>query len=89
MLVTGPMRERLDEVIHFHTLLKQNHMEVAAVVVNRVHPPVHAGAVGGTRPRLPEPLRRKVEETLEEHELLAAQDARGLAQLAAACPDAR
>ncbi len=84
VLVTGPMPERLDETVHFHTLLQQSHMKVAAVVVNRVHPPVSdqawAQAAG-----LPEPLKRKVELTLTENEHLAEQDQRGIARLAAAC----
>ena len=82
VLVTGPAMERIDEAVHFHTLLKQGHMGVAAVVVNRVHaassPEAWKAAAG-----LPTKLRSKVERTLEENDILAAQDARGIASLAA------
>ncbi|MHB8879659.1 MAG: ArsA family ATPase [Myxococcaceae bacterium] len=83
-LVTGPMLERLDEAVAFHTLLLQNHMAVAAVVVNRVHVATpqetwHEAA------RLSQPLRGKLERTLEENDLLAAQDARGIAKLRELC----
>src|SRR5688500_9348820 len=37
VLVTSPSLERMDEVIHFHTLLSQEHIDIAAIVVNRVH----------------------------------------------------
>ncbi len=84
VLVAGPMLERLDEAVSFHTLLRQNHMAVAAVVVNRVHLPTpqrvwHEAALQ------PGPLRAKLEKTLEENDVLAAQDARGFARLREQC----
>jgi anion-transporting ArsA/GET3 family ATPase len=85
VLVTGPMPDRLDEAVYFHTLLKQNHLEVAALVVNRVHEPVDDG-LWAQAARLPDVLRRKVELTLEENEHLAAQDARGVDRLRELCP---
>jgi anion-transporting ArsA/GET3 family ATPase len=85
VLVTGPMPDRLDEAIFFHTLLKQNHLEVAAVVVNRVHPIVDDG-LWSQAARLPDGLRQKVELTLQENEHLAAQDERGIARLKEQCP---
>jgi anion-transporting ArsA/GET3 family ATPase len=84
VLVTGPMLERLDETLHFHTLLKQSHMRVAAVVVNRVHHEVPDEAWTQAA-SLPEPLKRKVEQTLSEAEHQAEQDRKGIARIVAAC----
>ncbi|MBI3183639.1 MAG: ArsA family ATPase [Myxococcales bacterium] len=84
VLVTGPTVERLDEAVHFHTLLRQNEMAVAAVVVNRVHEPV-PDLWWREAAKLSPPLRGKVEKTLEELDVLASQDAIGLAKLAEAC----
>ncbi len=84
VLVTAPMPERLDEAVYFHTLLLQNKMRVAAVVVNRVHVPVPDGLWAEVA-RLPAPLRQKYEETLKESDHLARQDARGVAKLREAC----
>jgi len=84
VLVTSPGRERLDEVMHFHRLLQQNRMEVVAVVVNRVHPLPGPSLWEEARGLLPT-RRAKVEETLNEMTLLAEQDARGIAELQAAC----
>ena len=85
VLVTSPGRERLDEVTHFQRLLKQSRMDVVALVVNRVHPmpgkQLWEEAQGLTPAR-----RAKAEETLRELELLAGQDAQGIAELQAACP---
>jgi anion-transporting ArsA/GET3 family ATPase len=85
VLVTGPMPDRLDEAVFFHTLLKQNHLEVAALVVNRVHQPVDDG-LWAQAARLPDALRRKVELTLEEAEHLASQDQKGIERLREQCP---
>ena len=85
VLVTGPMPERLDEAIYFHTLLLQNKMNIAAIVVNRVHRAGLCGRCGHRPARLPDDLRRKIEETLEEAEHLATQDARGIERLREAC----
>ncbi len=84
VLVTGPMPERLDEAIFFHTLLLQNKLNVAAIVVNRVHAPV-PDALWPQVARLPQELLRKFEKTLKENEHVATQDARGIARLREAC----
>jgi anion-transporting ArsA/GET3 family ATPase len=86
VLVTGPHVERLDEVTHFRTLLKQNQMEVLALVVNRVHPQP-SPSLWDDAARLAKGRRTKVEETLKELKVLADQDAAAIAQLSAACPD--
>ncbi|XXF76663.1 ArsA-related P-loop ATPase [Myxococcaceae bacterium GXIMD 01537] len=85
VLVTTPSPERLDEVVRFHALLKQNRMEVVALVVNRVHPETPQ-AVWDDAATLTPTRRAKVEETLRELQVLAEQDAAGIAQLQAACP---
>ncbi|PZR08248.1 MAG: ATPase [Archangium gephyra] len=84
VLVTGPMPERLDETVHFHTLLKQNKMKVAAIVVNRVHAPVPA-SLWEEVARLPPDRQKKFEATLKENEQQARQDARGVERLREAC----
>lgn len=84
VLVTGAMAERLDEAVFFHTTLMQNHLRIAAVVVNRVHPVV-PDILWTQAARLPDALRKRVETTLTENEHLAAQDARGVARLAELC----
>jgi anion-transporting ArsA/GET3 family ATPase len=86
VLVTSPNPERLDEAIHFHKLLKQNKMEVVALVVNRVHP-IPPQMVWDDAATLTPTRRAKVEETLRELQVLAEQDTAGIAQLRAACPD--
>ncbi|WP_434382770.1 ArsA family ATPase [Melittangium boletus] len=86
VLVTSPGRERLDEVMHFHRLLQQSRMEVVAVVVNRVHP-LPDPALRQEARGLISTRRAKVETTLDEMTLLAEQDARGIAELQAACGD--
>jgi anion-transporting ArsA/GET3 family ATPase len=84
VLVTAPHSERLSETIRFHALLKDNRMEVAAIVVNRVH--VAAGAPERQAAEaLPRPLRDKVLVTLDEVARLTAEDARALAELEAKC----
>lgn len=84
VLVTAPMPERLDEAVFFHTTLLQNHLRIAAVAVNRVHPPV-PDALWSQAQRLPEELRKKVEATLNENDRLASQDAKGVARLTELC----
>lgn len=86
VLVTGPHPERLDEVTHFRSLLKQNQMEVLALVVNRVHPRPPP-SLWDDAAHLANSRRAKVVETLEELKVLADQDAAAVRQLAAACPD--
>lgn len=84
VLVTGPMPERLDEAIYFHTLLQQNKMKIAALVVNRVHAPVPP-SLWDEVARLPPDLQRKYQDTLKENDHLARQDARGIERLREAC----
>ncbi len=84
VLVTVPGAERLDEVVHFHTLLRQSEMRVAAIVVNRVHVAPTQRQRAQTA-KLPGPLREKLTATLDEVERLATQDAKGIEALRAAC----
>lgn len=84
VLVTAPQLERLDEAVHFHTLLRQSHMAIAAIVVNRVHVASPPGAWNAAL-HLPGDLRQKIERTLKESDVLAAQDARGVAYLRDRC----
>lgn len=86
VVVTSPLSERLDEVLSFHQLLKEQGMRVVAVVANRVHvapPPTVWEEVGA----LPPAQRGPLEETLKENEQLARQDARGLDRLRRAVGD--
>lgn len=84
VLVTGAAPERLDEAVYFHTLLCQHEMHVAALVVNRVHPPVASFDFEAAK-QLPAPLKDKVLATLEENALLAAQDLQGIERLREQC----
>ncbi len=84
VLVTGPMPERVDEAVYFHTLLQQNKMRVAAVVVNRIHAPVPA-ALWDEVARMGGPLQARLEQTLKENDLLATHDARGIERLRELC----
>ncbi|MCP3101083.1 ArsA family ATPase [Myxococcus sp. K15C18031901] len=85
VLVTSPHPERMDEAIHFNTLLKQHRMEVVALVVNRVHP-MPTEAMWKDVATVAPGRRDKVEQTLRELKVLAEQDRQGIAQLQAACP---
>ncbi|MFL5318491.1 MAG: ArsA family ATPase [Myxococcaceae bacterium] len=80
VLVTAPMPERIDEAVHFHTVLQQNQMHVGAIVVNRVHPRPTATDRAAAE-KLSEPLRGKVLTTLKEQDVLASQDEAGIARL--------
>jgi anion-transporting ArsA/GET3 family ATPase len=84
VLVTSPNPERLDEVVHFHTLLQQNKMSVAAIVVNRVHPAPTDEQMADAL-RVPDSLRSRVEETLEEMRALALHDAASIADIQREC----
>lgn len=86
VLVTGPMPERLDEALYFYELLHEHRMQVAAVVVNRVHPPP-AESLWADAAKQPESLRGRLEQTLKEHEHLARQDALGIERLRARVGD--
>jgi len=84
VLVVSPNLEGLDEVTHFHTLLQQNHMAVAAVVVNRVQLPPRPtdwSAAAALEPM----LRDKVEATLRERHATAAQDEEAIAEIRSHC----
>lgn len=87
VLVTAPMPERIDEAVHFHTVLKDNQMQVGAVVVNRVHVRPTAEERAAAE-KLQPPLRSKVLQTLEEQACLAAQDEAGIARLREQIPNA-
>jgi anion-transporting ArsA/GET3 family ATPase len=84
VLVTTPMKERLGETVHFHQVLRQNGMHVAAIVANRVHtaPPPEAKEQIA---RAPADLRERLATTLAEAELLAKDDQEALAALARDC----
>jgi anion-transporting ArsA/GET3 family ATPase len=84
VLVTTPAAERLDEVREFHTLLKQQHMSVAAIVVNRVNARVPK-EVANTIHTLPPALRQKMEVTIAELMTAAEVDERGMSQLQTMC----
>jgi anion-transporting ArsA/GET3 family ATPase len=84
VLVTTPNKERLDEVAHFQSVLRQNQMDLVAVVVNRVHPPPQAADRVAARAQ-PPPLREKLVATLDELHVLAEQDAAGIAELGRLC----
>ncbi len=84
VLVTGPMPERLDEAIYFHSVLRENKMRVAAIVVNRVHSKVDS-SLWAQAALLPAPLKAKFEQTLAENDHLAKQDLKGIGELREAC----
>jgi anion-transporting ArsA/GET3 family ATPase len=84
VLVTTPNPERIDEVVHFHTLLQQNKMSVAAIVVNRVHPSPTDEQFADAQ-RVPQPLRSRIETTLEEMRALSVHDAVSIADIQRAC----
>ncbi|MEN9796797.1 MAG: hypothetical protein RL653_493 [Pseudomonadota bacterium] len=82
LLVTAPSPERLGETLRFHQVLREQGMNVGAVVVNRVHAPPVAGDRARAQ-QCPSPLREQLLTTLAEQEILARLDAEGLAQLRA------
>jgi len=77
VLVTGPAAERREEAVRFHRTLLEQHLNVAAVVVNQVHAGV-APEDAAAATRLPEPLRGKLERTILEANSLADADAQGV-----------
>jgi anion-transporting ArsA/GET3 family ATPase len=83
VLVTGPATERREEAIRFHASLREQRLNVAAVVVNQVHvgvTPEDVAAAAG----LPEPLRGKLQRTAWEANTLAEADAQGVLALSRA-----
>ncbi len=84
VLVTTPRLEGIDEVVHFHRLLQQNHMAVAAVVVNRVQTaPLASDWVDAAREQ--NPLRAKIDETLSERREAAERDAEAISRIRSQC----
>jgi len=83
VLVAGPAPERGAEAVRFHTVLGERGLQRDGVVVNRVQEPPPA-SVDAELEGLPQPLRRKVQQTLEETRALAERDAAGVAALRAA-----
>lgn len=83
VLVTGPAAERRQEAVRFHQALREQRLNIAAVVVNQVHAGVSPEDVAAAA-RLPEPLRAKLERTLSEANSLAEADQRGIRELRAA-----
>lgn len=84
VLVVSPNLDGIDEAVHFHTLLQQNHMAIAAVVVNRVQPPSRP-ADWNEAQSLEQRLREKMELTLRERDERAAQDAKTVAKIRKLC----
>ena len=84
VLVTTPRLEGIDEVVHFHRVLQQNHMAIAALVVNRVHPaPLDSDWSDAARE--PKPLRAKLEATLSERQMAAERDADAISRIGSLC----
>jgi anion-transporting ArsA/GET3 family ATPase len=83
VLVTGPTPERREEAIRFHASLREQGLDVVAVVVNQVHLGVAPEDVEAAT-RLPEPLRSKLQRTALEANTLAEADARGILELSRA-----
>jgi anion-transporting ArsA/GET3 family ATPase len=84
VLVTSPQLERLQEAIDFHTELQQNHMAVAAVIVNRVTASP-SPEDWKSASKLESQLRQKIAQTLRENQASAAEDAQVIARLRADC----
>ena len=80
----GAARERLGEVAHFETLLRQNRMHLASVVANRIHPPPLAEDLATAR-ALSGPLRERAGRDVGGALLLGQQDAAGVAELGRVC----
>jgi len=84
VLVTAPRSEGIEEVAQFQRVLQQNHMSIAAVVLNRVQPPplpsdwTEAAQEQGA-------LRAKLEATLEERRRAAERDAESIVAIRAVC----
>jgi len=80
LLVAGPAPERREEVVRFHAALRAQGLDVAAVVVNQVHAAVAAEDVARAG-ELPQPVRGKIEQTIEEASALAEADAHGVSAM--------
>jgi anion-transporting ArsA/GET3 family ATPase len=84
VLVTTPRLEGIEEVAQFQRVLQQNHMSIAAVVVNRVQPaPLSSDWTEAAQEE--GPLRAKLETTLEERRRAAERDAEAIARIRSVC----
>lgn len=84
VLVTSADPDRFEETRNFHRVLLDNQLDVAAVVVNGVHPRP-SPAAREELARAPAALRGRLEETLTEAERLADRDVRLLSALRDGC----
>jgi anion-transporting ArsA/GET3 family ATPase len=84
VLVTTPRFEGIDEVVQFHRILQQNHMAIAALVVNRVQSAPLA-ADWADAAQQPKQLRANLEATLNERGQAAERDADAISRLRSLC----
>jgi anion-transporting ArsA/GET3 family ATPase len=96
VLVASPSPLSIAEVLSFNARLRAEGMPVAGLVANRVTPDLWGGAgplpdAAALAAALPDDagLAARLAATLEEHQRLAAADARALARLYAAVPGPR
>ena len=84
VLVTSARLEGSDELAQLQRVLQQNHMSIAAVVVNRVQlpPPVADREAAANEAG---PLRARLETTLEERRRAADRDHRAISRLRELC----
>jgi len=84
VLVTTPRLEGIDELSQLQRVLQQNHMSIAALVVNRVQlaPLPSDWEAAAQEPR---PLRAKLEATLEERRLGAERDSQAISRIRGLC----
>lgn len=83
VLVTDLSQARLEETVALRNLLNERGMAVAAIVLNRFHPPLEKRAL--ELPTLSAALQQKVELTVREYQALAKQDAHAVKQLSERC----
>jgi anion-transporting ArsA/GET3 family ATPase len=74
LLVTSPRRDAIEEAGWFHNRLLDAGLPFGGAVVNRVQPPVEAGAAGDLDQLLGDELARKVQRNLEDFVRLAERD---------------
>jgi anion-transporting ArsA/GET3 family ATPase len=80
VLVTTAEGERVDQAIEFIEALRQLGLELGAVAVNRLMPPLPDGATIVSAD-LPAALRRKLKRNLDDFAVLHAREAASLARL--------
>ena len=85
VLVTSPSPARIDEALALYRLLKERQLQLAAVVVNRVNPPVLPSDWEALQTVPAGRVRMALEQTLKENEHLAEQDGVGIARVRAEC----